>query len=259
MSDVKVSIADGVATVVLDRPPVNAVTQETFREIRAAFEALNDQRDVRVAVLTATGTRAFVGGADLKAFDEDRSAATSPLRIVDPGRAAREAFQSIYYCAVPVIAAVNGPAIGAGLALAAVCDVILATEDAYFSTPEINVGLLGASAQLMLLVGRHRTRELFLTGERISAQELHRLGAVRSVLPHGELMARANELAASIAKRSPIAIRLAKDSMNRTEFASIWEAYRIEQDYTARMTAFDDSLEARRAFLEHRDPVWRWR
>jgi enoyl-CoA hydratase len=255
---VRVETADHVATVTIDRPPVNAVDPATLAEIRDAFSTLAEDRDVRVAILTGAGTRAFVGGADLRAIDSDRSAGP-PGPQLDRGLIAREAFWAIRECAVPVIGAINGPAIGAGLALAAVCDMLIAAEHATFGTTEINVGLLGASAHLSLLVGRHKARELFFTGELISAEELHRLGAVRAVVPADALMAEARALAGVLAAKSPIALRLAKDSMNRVEFLPLMEAYRTEQDYTARLLAFEDSAEARAAFLDKRDPDWKWR
>jgi enoyl-CoA hydratase len=258
---VTVEIADHVATVVLDRPPVNAITVETMGEIKAAFERLDEDRDVRAAIFTAAGTRAFMAGVDLRSFEADEQArlAGPPSRVVDRGRLAREAMQAIHQCGVPVIAAVNGPAIGAGVAFAAVCDIIVAAEGATFGTTEINVGLLGASSHLSLLVGRHVARELFFTGEVVTAAELARLGALRHVVPADELMGRAMEIARVLASKSPIALRLAKESMNRIEFLPLWEAYRTEQDYTGRLLTFEDSGEARRAQLEHRDPEWRWR
>jgi enoyl-CoA hydratase len=255
---VRVEIADHVATVTIDRPPVNAVDPATLEALGETFRVLGEDRDVRVAVLTGAGTRAFVGGADLRAIDSDRTAGR-PGPQLDRGLIAREAFWAITDCAVPVIAAVNGPAIGAGLALAAVCDIILASETATFGTTEINVGLLGASAHLSLMVGRHKARELFFTGELISAEELHRLGVIRKVVSPDDLMTEAGALAASLAQKSPIALRLAKESMNRVEFLPLEEAYRIEQDYTARLLGFEDSAEARQAYLDKRDPEWRWK
>jgi enoyl-CoA hydratase len=166
---------------------------------------------------------------------------------------------AIVDCAVPVIAAVNGPALGAGLAFAACCDVIVASENATFGATEINVGLLGASAHLSLLVGRHKARELFFTGDQITAAELHRLGAVRAVVPREQLLEEAGALARTLAAKSPIALRLAKESMNRVEFLPLKEAYRTEQEYTARLLGFEDAAEARQAFLDKRDPEWRWR
>ena len=257
MEFVSVTIEDHVATVTLDRPPVNAATTQVLRELRDAFRAFTDDKDVRVAIFRAAGERAFIAGIDLRSIDED-SADAAPL-ILDRGVIVREAMWSIYDCAVPVIAAVNGPAIGLGLALAALCDIIVAADTATFSTTEINVGLLGAGSHLGLLLPRHKVRELFFTGEAISAAELHRLGAVRAVVPQSELQATALELARSLAGKSPVALRLAKESLNRTEFLPLKDAYRTEQDYTNRLLGFEDAKEARAAFFERRPPEWKWR
>lgn len=260
MSDLTVEVSDHIATVTLERPPVNAVTTATFAEITEVFGALGDDRDVRVAIFTAAGDRAFMAGVDLKTVGgRERGADVPPRNVVDPGVAARDAMWAITDCAVPVIAAVNGPALGAGLAFAACCDIIVAAESATFGTTEINVGLLGASAHLSLLVGRHKARELFFTGEVVPAAELHRLGAVRAVVPLGDLRGEVHALAAVLAAKSPIALRLAKEAMNRVEFLPLKEAYRTEQDYTARLLGFEDAAEARQAFLDKRDPEWRWR
>jgi enoyl-CoA hydratase len=259
VSVINVSIDDHIATVTLDRPPVNAVDNATFVEIRDAFRSLDEDRDVRVAIFTAAGTKAFMAGADLKTFDQSSGSVPPPSVVTDRGSVARDAMWAIYDCAVPVIAAVNGPAIGAGVAFSAVCDIIIAADHARFGTTEINVGLLGASAHLSLLVGRHKARELYFTGELISASELQQLGAIRSVVPADQLMDEARALAVTLAKKSPIALRLAKEAMNRVEFLPLKDAYRTEQDYTARLLGFEDSKEARRAFVEKRDPEWGWR
>lgn len=260
MPDLRVDVADHVATVTLDRPPVNAITRATMREIADVFDALGADRDVRVVVFTAAGDRAFMAGVDLRTVgDDDRGDDVPAALVLDPPRAARDAMWAITDCAVPVIAAVNGPALGAGLAFAACCDIILAAEEATFGTTEINVGLLGASAHLSLLVGRHKARELFFTGEVVPAAELYRLGAVRAVVPRHQLAAEAAALAATLAAKSPIALRLAKESMNRVEFLPLKEAYRTEQDFTARLQGFDDAAEAREAYLEKREPDWKWR
>jgi enoyl-CoA hydratase len=255
---VTVDIAGHIAVVTLDRPPVNAVDHATLGELTAAFVGINDNRDVRVAIFTATGDRAFMAGLDLRAEAPD--ADQSPARfLTDPGLVAREPMWAITDCAVPVIGAINGPALGAGLAFAACCDILVAAESATFGTTEINVGLLGASAHLSRLVGRHKAREMFFTGETVTADELHRLGVVRTVVPRHQLMDTATELAATLATKSPVALRLAKESMNRVEDMSLKEGYRAEQDYTARLVRFDDAREARHAFLERRDPEWKWR
>jgi enoyl-CoA hydratase len=260
VGDLHVEVVDHVATVTLDRPPVNAIVTATMVEIAETFTALGDDRDVRVAVFTAAGDRAFMAGVDLRSLGpRDRGADVPARYVTDPAAAARDGMWAITDCAVPVIAAVNGPALGAGLAFAACCDVIIAADNATFGTTEINVGLLGASAHLSRLVGRYKARELFFTGETISAAELHRLGAVRSVVPRAQLLDEANTFARTLASKSPIALRLAKESMNRVEWLPLKEAYRTEQEYTARLQTFDDAAEARQAFLEKRDPEWKWR
>lgn len=257
---ITVEVVDHIATVTLDRPPVNAVDPAAIAEIRDAFRSLEDRRDVRVAIFTAAGDRAFMAGADLRApVERDRGDDVPASLITDPARAARDAMWAITDCAVPVIGAINGPALGAGVAFAACCDMLVASDNATFGTTEINVGFLGASAHLSLLVGRHKAREMYFTGEAVPAAELYRVGAVRAVVPRAELMGVAGELAATLAGKSPIALRLAKEAMNRVEHLPFKDAYRTEQDYTARLLGFEDSTEARQAYLEKRPPEWRWR
>jgi enoyl-CoA hydratase len=258
---ISVDIADHVATVTIDRPPVNAIDLAGLGELRDAFHGLSDDRYVRVAILTATGDRAFMAGVDLREADkiDAYDDTTPPALVIDPGRRARDAFAAVSDCAVPVIGAINGPALGAGVGFAASCDILVAAHEATFGLPEINVGLLGGSAHLATLVGPRKARELLFTGETISAAELHRLGAVRAVVPRGALMDEARELAASLAAKSPIAIRLAKEAVDRVEGLPTDDAYRIEQEYTRRLQRFDDAAEARNAYLEKRPPEWHWR
>ena len=257
MPSLHVEIEQFVATVTLDRPPVNAVNNAVLLEIRDIFTRLGHNKDIRAIIFTAAGTRAFMGGADLEEIGSAEN--EEPEYITDPGKVARDAMWAITDCAVPVIGAINGPAIGAGVAFAACCDMLLAAENASFGTLEINVGLLGASSHLSLLVGRHKAREMFFLGEKVPASEMYRLGAVRKVVPSESLIEEARLLAARLAEKSPIALRLAKESMNRVENLPLKEAYRTEQDYTARLMNYEDSQEARDAFLEKRSPDWRWR
>jgi enoyl-CoA hydratase len=255
---VRVDVTDHIATVTLDRPPVNAIDNATYAEIADIFASFRDDRDVRVAIFTAAGDRAFIAGIDLKTYGQPATDPPAGL-VIDPARPSRDAMWAITDCAVPVIGAINGPALGAGLALAACCDILLASENATFGTTEINVGLLGASAHLSLLVGRHKAREMFFTGEQVPASELYRIGAVRAVVPRAELLPAARALASTLASKSPIALRLAKESMNRVEFMPLKDAYRTEQDYTAKLLRYEDANEARQAFLEKRDAQWKWK
>jgi enoyl-CoA hydratase len=253
----EVDVADLVATVTFDRPPVNAVDFEAMAEITATFESLNDRKDVSCAVFTAAGTRAFIAGADLKAGPNPPTDGI-PSKIMDPHRLIRDALKAIRECQVPVIGAINGPAIGAGLALAGACDILVAAENATFGLTEINVGLLGGAAHLQRLVGTYKMRKMFYTGELAPAQELYRLGAVEQVVPLEDLLPSARRLALEIASKSPIAMRLAKESANRIEHLPTDEAYRIEQTYTARLLQMADSKEAVTAYLEKRKPRWTW-
>lgn len=254
---VTVDIEDHIATVTIDRPPVNAIEITMGMELRDAFRSFTENRDVRVAILTAAGDRAFMAGVDLKSVGQVPPELASYQ--IDPARWPRDAMWAITECPVPVIGAINGPALGAGLAFAACCDILVAADTATFGATEINVGVLGASAHLSTLVGRHKAREMFFTGEVVPASELYRLGAVRAVVPRADLLTTARALAASLAAKSPIALRLAKESMNRVEDLPLQDAYRIEQDYTDRLLRFEDAAEARAAFFEKRDPDWEWR
>jgi enoyl-CoA hydratase len=257
---VSIAISDHIATVTLDRPPVNAIDLPTIIEIRDAFESLEDNIDVRAVIFTGGGTKAFCAGADLRSMGEptDATGAIPPRYVTDRQRTVRDAFDAINHCPVPVIGAINGPALGGGLALAACCDILFAAEHATFGTTEINVGLLGASAHLTRLVGRYKAREMYFSGEVVPAAELHRLGAVRAVVAGDRLMEEARAFARVLVAKSPIAMRLAKEAMNRTEDLPLAEAYRTEQDYTARLSRFNDAKEASRAYREKRDPEWTW-
>ncbi|MCY3967786.1 MAG: enoyl-CoA hydratase-related protein [bacterium] len=258
MADIQVETHDHIAVVTLNRPPLNTVTDATYVQIRDVFTALGDDRDVRVAIFTGAGDRAFCAGIDLSSPNPTPRSERHPRELTDAGHIVRASMWAIVDCAVPVIGAINGYALGIGLAYAACCDMLVASDNAKFATPEINVGLLGASAHLSLMMGRHKAREMHFTGEQVSAQEMHRIGAVRTVTTPNKLMDTALELAGTLAAKSPIAMRLAKEVMNRIEPLELREGYRTEQDYTTRLMRFDDSREARRAFRENRDPQYKW-
>jgi enoyl-CoA hydratase len=253
---------DGIAVVTYDNPPVNAVNATMFSEITETFEQLSEDRSVRAVILTGGGERVFMAGADLKAprGQQGQEGAGPPAsKATDSGRGARKAFWAVYDCDVPVIAAVNGPALGAGMVFVAVSDFIVAADHARFGMTEINVGLLGGGAFLQRLLGPVRARKLFMTGRQVPAKEFLELGVVDAVVPVTELLDKAMELARELAAKSPIAMRLAKESLNRIEGLSLKDAYRTEQDYTSRLLAFEDSAEARAAFAEKRAPEWHWR
>jgi len=251
----EVHAATKVAVVTLNRPPVNAVNMQMRVELRDTFSAFADRRDINCVVLTGAGERAFSAGVDLR----DRAA--SDEVVLDPGKLWRDARLAALNCPVPVIGAINGVAIGAGFGLASMCDFLLAAEGARMGLTEINVGLLGGGSAGMHLTNRYKMRRMYFTGELQTAEELHRLGGIEAVLPAEQLMPEALRLAGEIAQKSPIGLRLAKESLNRMEafLLPFEDAYRMEQDYTNRLSMFEDSREGTRAFLEKRAPEWKWR
>lgn len=262
MNFLQVDISERVATVTLDRPPVNALTAAMFREITETFNALGRSKDASVIVFTAPGDRLFCAGVDLK--DSARRHARQLIEgdtvadLLDPGAAPRDCFNAVLDCPLPVIAAVNGKAIGAGLVLIACCDMVIASRNASFSVPEIKAGVLGGARHLQRLVGTHKTRFMYLTGEPVPAEEFYRLGAVEQVVAPDQLQQAARALALKVAQHSPLGLRLGKEAMNRVEDLALKDGYRLEQDYTGRVTRYNDSLEARTAYLEKREPVWSW-
>lgn len=252
---VKCRIADHIAVVTMNRPPVNAQNAQMNTDMALVFDRISDDDDVRVAILTGAG-KCFSAGADIK----DRAGKVrAPGDAWQHNRRVREAFHSIVECQKPVIGAINGPALGAGLAVAASCDILLAAEEASLGLPEINVGLLGGGRHAMRLFGHSRTRRMLFTGLRVSGPELYRLGVVEACVPGAALMDAAMEIAAEIASKSPIAMRLAKHSLNTIEEMSLRDGYRFEQNMTVELGKTDDSREAMRAFVEKRKPKFEGR
>ncbi len=257
MEIIKTEVSDFVATVTIDRPPANAMNRQMFDEIQASFDALNNRQDVRAAIFTGAG-KCFCAGADMKARSSSLEGQQKPRQGAMWGhsRAAREAFHSILECSVPVIGAINGPALGGGLALIASCDILIASEKALLGLPEIDVGLLGGGRHTQRLFGVFKARKMMYTGERIGAKELYRRGIVEKVVPPDQLMPEAHTLAQDIASKSPLAIRLAKHAMNTIEFMDLRDGYRFEQNMTHELSGSEDAKEAARAFVEKRKPVF---
>ncbi len=246
---------DYVAVVRLDNPPVNAHSQQLLTEVAWVFDHLSDRDDVRAIVLTGKG-KCFCAGADIK----ERVGSTREAGDHwQNSRRAREAYHSIMECQKPVIAAINGPALGGGLALVASCDILLAAETACIGLPEINVGLLGGGRHSQRLFGHSRLRRMMLTGLRVFGPELYRLGVVEESTPPEALMDRALELAREIAAKSPLATKLAKHALNQIEEMTLRDGYRFEQSMTGELSKTEDSKEAMRAFVEKRPPVFEGR
>jgi enoyl-CoA hydratase len=248
-------IDDHIALVKLDNPPVNAHSRQVIADIAAMFDRLSDMDEIRAVVLTGEG-RVFCAGADLR---ERSSGEPQPGDYWRNSRAGREAYHSIRECTKPVVAAINGPALGGGLAIVASCDILIASERALLGLPEIDVGLMGGQRHAMRLFSHSRLRTMALTGQRIPGAELYRTGVVESCVPPDELLEAALTMARTLAAKSPVAMRMAKGSLNAIEEMSLRDGYRYEQNLTFELGKTEDSREAMRAFAEKRDPVFKGR
>lgn len=219
---------DGVAEVVVDRPPVNALPVAGWFELAHVFRSLDDDRAVRVVVLAAEG-RGFNAGVDIKELQAERDGHQA---LVDVNRGCFEAFAAVYDCGIPVIAAVQGFCVGGGIGLIANADVIIASDDAVFGLPEVDRGALGAATHLSRLVPQHRMRAMMYTAANATAVELHAFGSVLRVVPREELRENALALAREIAGKDPAVIRAAKQSLNGIDPWDVKKSYRFEQGFT---------------------------
>jgi enoyl-CoA hydratase len=243
---VSVVIKSGVAEVYIDHPPVNAPDSTGWNKIAETISELGRNDDVGCIILSAKG-KGFCAGADIKELAADGSLITQ----VNAG--CWNAFAAIHDCQVPVVAACHGYVLGGGIGLAGSCDIIVASDDASFGLPEIDRGALGAASHLMRMFPIQKVRKMLFTGEPIDAAEAYRLGALEWIGPRDELMQAARAIAASIASKSPKAMRLAKECMNGIELLDIKTSYRFEQGFTLELYTSPDSQEARDAFVEKRD------
>jgi enoyl-CoA hydratase/carnithine racemase len=248
-------VEEFVAVVRFANPPVNAHSQQLLTETAYVFDTISDRDDIRAVILTGEG-KTFCAGADIK---ERVGTTPQPGDHWQRSRRAREAYHSIRECTKPVIAAINGPALGGGLAFVASCDILVAADTGCVGLPEIDVGLLGGGRHAQRLFGHSRLRRMMLTGMRVFGPELYRLGIVEASVPVEQLMDTALEIARNIAGKSPLATRLAKHALNQIEEMSLRDGYRFEQTMTGQLSQSEDSKEAMRAFVEKRKPVFKGR
>jgi len=243
---------DRVAILTLNAPPVNALTRTMNDELTLALDRISEMDEIRAVVLTGAG-KVFCAGADLKGR---ASVIKGPGDLPAHSRRTRECFHAIRECAKPVVVALNGAALGSGLAMAASSDILIASDKASLGMPEVDVGLLGGGRHAMRLFSHSRLRRMALTGMRVNGAELYRLGIVEACVAPEELMPAALEIAATIAAKSPIATRMFKHTLNTIEDMSLRDGYRYEQDMTAQIAKTDDAKEAQRAFADKRAPVF---
>ena len=250
---IRYAAVEGVATVTLDRPDVfNAMNEPMRRELTECFTRLAVDDDVRVIVITGAGERAFSAGADIREFVQP----PVPVRFREERK--RVDFRAVMdRCPQPIIAAIRGYALGGGLELALACDIRIAAEDAQLGLTEISLAIIpggGGTQRLPRLVGRGKALEMILTGARIGGPEALRVGLVERVVPPGEVLPAAQELARALAARAPVALRYAKEAVVKGLELPLAEGLRLENDLATLLRTTEDRLEGAKAFLEKRAP-----
>jgi len=245
-----------IAYVTVNRPKVlNALNTPTWRDLRTAFADARDDVSVRGVILTGAGNKAFIAGADIgelaqaTAVDAERSS-----------RFGQEVLDLVENLGKPVIAAVNGFALGGGCEIAMACTIRIAVDSAKFGQPEVALGLLpggGGTQRLPRLVGKGRALQLILSAEMISAQDAYRIGLVNELVPAADLIARAEAILKKIASNAPVAIKFALDATNKGMETSQGEGLLLEASYFGLCAATEDKKEGTTAFLEKRAPQFR--
>jgi enoyl-CoA hydratase len=251
---VSCTVEENIAAITIDNPPVNALTLEVVRELEQVLEALKRDESVRAVILTGKG-KAFVAGANMRVFLEfDRAQGEHYALTVTDMQRKLEEFD------LPVIAAVNGYALGGGCELAMACDIRIASEKAVFGQPELKIGVMpgaGGTQRLPRLIPVGKAKTLIYTGDPISAAEAERIGLVDQVVPAGEELAEARRLARRISKTGPVALRLAKKAINRGLQTSLNDGLMLEATLFGELFETEDVREGVHAFFEKRDPLFK--
>ncbi|MCA9640663.1 MAG: enoyl-CoA hydratase family protein [Polyangiaceae bacterium] len=245
---ISTEISNGIASVVMSNPPVNALPVRGWFELAKQVTEAGQNPAVRVVVLRAEG-RGFNAGVDIK----EMQATEGFDALLGANRGCYAAFKAVYECDVPVVASVHGYCLGGGIGLVGNADLIVASDDATFGLPEVKQGALGAATHLARLVPQHRMRAMVYTAETATAAELHAFGSVLKVVPKSQLVACALEVAGKIAQHSNTVIRAAKKCLNGIDPVDVNKSYRFEQGFTFELNLSGVSDEARDAFVEKRD------
>jgi enoyl-CoA hydratase/carnithine racemase len=248
----------GIAYVTLNRPKVlNALNTPTWSDLRTAFEEARDDAAVRGVILTGAGDKAFIAGADIGEL-----AHASALEAERSSRFGQQVLELVENLGKPVIAAINGFALGGGCETAMACTIRIAVEHAKFGQPEVKLGLLpggGGTQRLPRLVGKGRALQLILSGGMISAQEAYRIGLVNEVVPAAELITRAEAILKEIAANAPAAVRYSLEAVNKGMNTGQSEGSVLEASYFGLCAGTEDKKEGTSAFLEKRAPQFRGR
>jgi enoyl-CoA hydratase len=242
---IEVSSGDGIAEVVIDFPPVNALPVQGWFDLAAAVTAAGEDPQVRAVLLAAAG-RGFCAGVDIKEIQRT----SGHEALIGANRGCFAAFAAVYECAVPVVAAVHGFCLGGGVGLAGSADLVIASEDATFGLPEVDRGALGAATHLSRLVPQQLMRTMVYTCRNVSAKQLHEFGSVLEVVPADQLRGAARSVAAEIASKNGEIIRLAKQSLNGIDPIDMRRSYRYEQGFTFELNLSGISDRARQAFID---------
>jgi enoyl-CoA hydratase len=241
----------GIATLTVNRPKsLNALNRETLEELLSCCRELAEDQEVRVVIITGAGEKAFIAGADISAMQPLDALAARKF-----GRLGHQVMAAIESLPQPVIAAINGFALGGGCELALACDIRLAADNARFGQPEVNLGVVpgfGGTQRLPRLIGKGPACELLFSGEMIDAAEALRLGLVNRVVPRAELQTVSVALAEKIASRGPLAVRLCKEAVNKGLEMGLAEACAHEAELFALCFASAEQKEGMAAFLEKR-------
>jgi enoyl-CoA hydratase len=247
-----------IAYVTLNRPKVlNALNQRTWQDLRAAFEDARDDADVRGAILTGAGDKAFIAGADIGEL-----AQVTAVQAERSSTYGQEVLNLVENLGKPVIAAINGFALGGGCETAMACTIRLATESARFGQPEVKLGVLpggGGTQRLPRLVGKGRALQLILSGEMISAQEAYRIGLVNEVVPAADLIPRAEAILKQIFANAPLAVRYSLEAVNKGLETSQTEGLALEASFFGLCAGTEDKQEGTQAFLQKRAPQFQGR
>jgi enoyl-CoA hydratase len=253
LENVSYGTKDAIAYIAVNRPKVlNALNARTIGELRTAFEDARDDVSVRGVILTGAGEKAFVAGADIT--EVARVTAVEAAAMTSNGQALTTLIENL---GKPVIAAVNGFALGGGCELAMACTIRLSTKTAAFGQPEVKLGVIpgyGGTQRLPRLVGRGRALQLILSGEMIDAEEAYRIGLVNELVPSDALIARAEEILRQIFGNAPLAVKFALEAVNKGLETSQAEGLVVESSLFALCAATDDKKEGTSAFLEKRAP-----
>ena len=250
-SSIEVQHEAGIATITFNRPKaLNALNGQTLRELAAALEDIAGNEEIRVLILTGAGEKAFVAGADITEIRQ-----LSPLAAKKFAGLGQQTIDRLQHLPIPVIAAVNGFALGGGCEMALACDFIFASETATFGLPEINLGIIpgfGGTQRLPRLVGANLARELIFTGRYLSAQEALAIGLVNRCHPTDELLAKTRETAKQIAAKGKASLRAAKEAIRQGLNTDLETGLAIERDAFALCISSPDAQEGTTAFLEKR-------